>query len=388
MRQVPVYKPLIEKEEIGASTQTLEEGWLGMGKYVEKFEADVEALLDGKSHAVAVSTGHAALHLALLLNGVGPGDEVLTPAFNNIADFQAILATGADVVFCDILDESLTVDLTSARQVVSDRTKAMIVLDYNFEMVDIQAATAFCEEFGLVLIHDAAHSIGSRVNGISRGSEASYTMFSFDAVKTFTCIDGGILAVKSESEVDRLRQMRLIGQGQVPAILYSNSRQWQYDVSELGFRYHMANTHAAIGSAQIAKLDRIKKTRRETIEFYTTHLPSVPGIRIPELPHTDILPFMYHIRVPGPSRNEIRAALMDLGVGTGIHWQPGHWFTKFKTCRQSVLPISDAVGHEILTLPFHSAMDHDDRQWVVTALHDVMQRYQGASQKAPGKNVG
>jgi dTDP-4-amino-4,6-dideoxygalactose transaminase len=135
--KIPVFQPLIEQEELDAGRRALEMGWLGMGSYVGEFERRLKERIGADDrHVVAVSTGHAALHLGLLLMGVGPGDEVITPSFNNAADFQAILATGAAPVFCDIDDNSLCIDIAKAEALVSPRTKAVIVMDYDCILCD------------------------------------------------------------------------------------------------------------------------------------------------------------------------------------------------------------------------------------------------------------
>ena len=225
-------------------------GWLGMGSYVARFEEELQNLVAGPDrHVVAVSTGHAALHLALMLAGVGEGDEVVTPAFNNIADFQAILATGATPVFCDIADDTLCVDPQSAKDALTSRTRAIIVMDYACSVCQHDELRALAEGHGLRLVHDAAHSLGSYYSGDPVGSFSDITMFSFDPIKTITSIDGGALVVSTEAERDRLHEMRLMGMGQSPSLMYRNERAWTYDVTRLGFRYHMANLHAAIGLA-------------------------------------------------------------------------------------------------------------------------------------------
>ena len=357
MDRIPVFQPLLEAEELAASESALRLGWLGMGKYVGDFEQSVLRLLDAPDrHAVAVSTGHAALHLALLLIGVGPGDEVITPSFNNIADFQAILATGASPVFCDIDDSTLCIDLQDAETLVGPKTKAIIVMDYDCILCDHSAVAKFAAKHQIRVIHDAAHAFGSRHEGRMVGSFSDIAMFSFDPVKTITCIDGGMLIVRTPEEVRRLHEMRLIGMGQPASVMYQNQRAWTYDVHALGFRYHMANLHAALGLAQIAKLPDIEKTRRATCIRYNEALGSLPLVRVPQTDFQDITPFLYYIRVPGSERDALRKSLLEKGIDTGIHWQPGHWFSLFKECRRSALTVTEQVGHEILSLPLHSKM--------------------------------
>jgi dTDP-4-amino-4,6-dideoxygalactose transaminase len=363
---IPVFKPLLGPDEFAAAHDALELGWLGMGSYVNEFEKGISDIIKAPDrHVAAVSTGHAALHLALMLIGVGPGDEVITPSFNNIADFQAILATGAEPVFCDVDDRTLCIDLDKAEELVGPRTKALIVMDYDCVLCDHDGVAEFQKRHGLRVIHDAAHALGSKYKGRPIGSFSDFTMFSFDPVKTITCIDGGALIVRSREELEALHEMRLVGMGQPSSVMYQNQRAWTYDVKRLGFRYHMANMHAAIGLAQLKKLDLISATRRETSRYYNAQLRDVPGVRVPLTDFEDVTPFLYYIRVPEKDRDALRAYLLERGVDTGIHWQPGHWFSLFKDLRKGDLSVTDRVGKEVLSLPLHSCMSAEDQFAVV-----------------------
>lgn len=368
-KSIPVFRPLLEQEESAAAQEALSLGWLGMGKYVGDFEEAVLDLTEARGrHAVAVSTGHAALHLALLLMGVGPGDEVITPAFNNVADFQAILATGASPVFCDILDSTLCIDLADAERLVGPRTKVIIGMDYDCCLCDHDGLAALAAKHGLRVLHDAAHAIGSRYKGRRIGSFSDVTMFSFDPVKTITSIDGGLLIVRTPEEKERLQRMRLIGMGQPASVMYQNRRAWTYDVKELGFRYHMANLHAAIGLAQLGKFSRIETSRRAACRRYNEAFRGVGRIRIPMTDFEDVTPFLYYIRVAEADRQPLRDHLAGLGIDTGIHWQPGHWFELFRGCRRSDLAVTERVGHEVLSLPLHSCMAVEDQERVIAGV--------------------
>jgi dTDP-4-amino-4,6-dideoxygalactose transaminase len=368
---IPVFKPLIEQQEMNAAVEALELGWLGMGSYVGRFEEALRTYLEAEDRYVAaVSTGHAALHLGLLVAGVGPGDEVITPSFNNIADFQAILATGAKPVFCDIRDDSLCIDVDKAAELVTPRTKAIIPMDYDCVLADHDAVNALAKQHNMRVMHDAAHAIGSRYKGKMVGSFSDICMFSFDPVKTLTCIDGGLLIVKTEAELAMIQDMRLVGMGQPSKVMYQNQRAWTYDVKHLGFRYHMANLHAAIGLSQLAKIDDISRTRREACRYYNQHLGGISDVRVPQTDFGDVTPFLYYIRVPADKRDPLRAHLSEQGIDTGIHWQPGHWFSLFKDCRRGDLSVTDRVGNEILSLPLHSRMDQTTLERVVHGIRD------------------
>ena len=369
LEQIPVFKPFLETEDKRACQDALDNGWLGMGSYVGEFEEEVKRFLEAEDRfACAVSTGHAALHLGLLVAGVGPGDEVITPAFNNIADFQAILATGAEPVFCDIHEDTLCLDLDAVHSLVSERTKAIIATDYACHVCDHDELAAFADRKGLRVIHDAAHSFGSSYRGRKIGSSSDITMFSFDPVKTITCIDGGLLVLRSEEELTRVQEMRLIGMGQAPSIMYENRRAWTYDVRGLGFRYHMANLHAALGLSQLKKIEEITRNRRNYFSRYQSELAEVPHVSIPMKVSEEITPFLYYVRVPGDQRDRFRDHLASLGIDTGVHWQPGHWFSAFKEARRGDLSVTDRVGREIVTLPFHSSMSDRTLERVVNAV--------------------
>jgi len=367
--KIPLFKPLIEQDELDAARQALELGWLGMGSYVGQFERELGAFLDaGSRQVLAVSTGHAALHIALLLAGVGLGDEVITPAFNNAADFQAILATGAHPVFCDIEDGSLCIDVDSAKRLVSKRTKAVIAMDYGCRLCNHDRVAEFARSEGLRVVHDAAHAFGSRYKGRMLGSFSDLAMFSFDPVKAITCIDGGALVVQSEAEADQAHELRFLGMSQSSKALYGNTRAWSYDIASIGFRYHMANVHAAIGLAQLGKMASISASRRDAARHYNRHLGEIGGVRVPDTDFNDITPMLYFVRVPASRRADLRRHLDALGIETGVHWRPGHEFALFRDCRRGELPVTGRVAEEVLSLPLHSGMSQTTLERVIDGV--------------------
>lgn len=357
---IPVFKPLIEKEEFDASREALELGWLGMGSYVDEFEKGVKKYLQAPDrYLAAVSTGHAALHLGLMVADVGAEDEVITPSFNNVTDFQAILAVGAKPVFCDIDNDTLCLNLDQAEQLITPQTKAIIVMDYDCVVCDHDRIADIARKYDLRVIHDAAHSFGSTYKNKMIGSFSDICMFSFDPVKTITCIDGGMLVVKTMEELQKIQEMRLVGMGQPASVMYQNKRAWTYDVNYLGYRYHLANLHAAIGLAQLAKMDEISATRRQACRYYNEHLSEIAEVTVPKTDFSNVTPFLYYIRVPETKRDKLKAYLFENGVDTGIHWQPGHWMSLFKDSRCGNLSVTDRVAKEILSLPLHSKMPKD-----------------------------
>jgi len=370
--QIPVFKPLIEKEEIAAAVESLELGWLGMGSYVKQFEEAVADVCDlipnSNKHVVAVSTGHAALHLSLLMMGVGPGDEVITPSFNNAADFQAIRACGAEPVFVDIDEDTLCIDTSKIEELITEKTKCIIAMDYDIFICDHDSLAAISRRTSIPVLHDAAHSFGSSYKGRPIGNQHQYTMFSFDPVKTITCIDGGAIVVSGEDAVKRLQAKRLIGMTQPAAQMYTNSRAWTYDIEDLGFRYHMSNLHAAIGIQQLKKLNRIRESRQNTCQKYANKLSGLDWLHAPINEFKTVNPFLYYVRIINAKRNEVRSHLKEHGIDTGIHWQPGHEFRYLTNCRRGSLDVTNKIAGQILSLPLHSNMSSDFEDRVIDAL--------------------
>lgn len=362
----PVFKPFLGQDELEACAAALDCKYLGMGSFVGEFERSLAEILElGENrHLVSFSTGHAAMHLGLLAIGVGPGDEIITPSFNNIADFQAIDATGALPVMCDIDESSLCIDPARIAELITDRTKAIVAMDYGAAMADHEGVSRVANEVGIPVFHDAAHSFGSRYEGKPVGHQAKLTMLSFDPIKNITCIDGGALVFDDQLLIEPLREMRLIGMSQRVETSYSNKRDWGYDVSRLGFRYHLANLHASIGLSQIRKFDLIKTRRRQIYEAYRRRLDKVPDCITQGPLRDDVVPFIMCIRVPPSLRSELKDYLLEFGIETGIHWKPGHMFTRYKSARCGPLYVTNRIADQIVSLPFYPELTVEDVDFI------------------------
>ncbi len=371
---IPVFKPFIEEEEINAAKEALEMGWLGMGSYVNEFEKEITKICnlndEKKRNVVAVSTGHAALHLSLLSIGVSEGDEVITPSFNNAADFQAIKACGAEPVFVDIFEDTLCIDVTKIESLITEKTKCIIAMDYDIFLCDHDELKRISEERNIPILHDAAHSFGSSYKGKPIGNQHQYTIFSFDPVKSVTAIDGGAIIVEGDGKTEDLHSKRLIGMTQSASRMYTNSRAWKYDVKDLGYRYHLANLHACIGLAQLRKIDLIRSRRQNICRTYSKELQEIEGIIAPITDFSKIMPFLYYIRVKGGKRDRLRKHLEKNKIDTGIHWQPGHHFSYFKKCRFENLDITEKISSEIVSLPLYTSMSENELQLVINSIKD------------------
>jgi len=366
---IAVYGPLIEGEEMAASAESLRRGWLGMGRDVDAFEQGVTDALGLVDRQVgAVGTGFVGLHVGVLVAGVGEGDEVIVPPLTHLADIQAIVATGAEPVLCDVDEATLCIDPEAAAALVGGRTKAIVALDYGCHLYDDAALARLAAEHGLRIVHDAAHAFGSTSAGRRVGTFSDICVFSFDPVKALTAIDAGVLVLSDAREVRHAREIRLLGSNQPAEVMYMNARTGDYDARRPGYRYHLSNIHAAIGVAQLAKLGSITANRQRACHVYQQMLKGVDHVRIPDADIDDLNPFLYYVRVAADERDGLRAALAAQGIGTGIHWRPAHHHTMFRRFRRGPLDVTDAAAAELVTLPLHSSPCEDVAQRVSDAI--------------------
>jgi dTDP-4-amino-4,6-dideoxygalactose transaminase len=368
----PVFKPFLGPEELAACADALNCKYLGMGSFVGEFERSLADMLELEEdrHVVTFSTGHAAMHLGLLAIGVGPGDEVITPSFNNIADFQAIEATGAQPVLCDVDEHSLCIDPARVSELITGKTKAIVAMDYGARMANHAAVSQVGSEAGIPVFHDAAHSFGSRYKGKPVGHHAKLTMLSFDPIKNITCIDGGALVIDDTALLEPLHEMRLIGMSQRIQSSYSNRRDWGYDVHRLGFRYHLANLHAAVGLSQMRKFVDIKRRRRTLYSIYFDRLNSLERCVTQGTLDKDIVPFIMCVRVPAKYREAFKANLLEYGIETGIHWKPGHMFSRYEFSRSGPLDVTNRIAGEIVSLPFYPDLTVQDVNFICDKVVD------------------
>ena len=366
---IPVFKPLIDKKTISAAVKSLNVGWLGMGKSVDEFEKKIKLICNLTSkHVVTVNTGYSAIHTSLILMNIKKDDEVITPAFNNIADLQSILSVGGKIVFADI-DKSFCLDVSKLETLITKRTKAIIVCDYGMRLANHDKIRLIAKKYNLRILHDAAHSFGSIYKKKRIGSFSDITMFSFDPVKTITAIDGGAIIVNTKKERDLAHKIRLMGMGQSPSVMYKNKRAWTYDVEVHGYRYHLANLHAAIGVSQIKEFSRIKSTRINTVKYYNKNIIDHPLLEKPIL-DKGIVPFIYYLRIKNNWREKFIEYLTKNRIDTGIHWKPGNKFKLFKKIENSHLIETNKVAKEIVTIPLHSNMRFQDQRKIVQTINN------------------
>jgi dTDP-4-amino-4,6-dideoxygalactose transaminase len=356
LEKIPVFVPCIGVDTLKHLTDALDVGWLGMGATTKEFEERIGGYLGGDRRVVCTNTGTSALHIACLAAGIGPGDEVITPSFNYVADHQAVLATGASVVMCDINDDDLGIDVASAESLIGPRTKAIIPLHFSGIPCRSAEVYALAKRHGLRVIEDGCHAFGSTIDGVKIGSTGDLACFSFDPVKIITSIDGGCVVTSNPDEVERLQRYRLLGVDKDTTLRYKNKRAWDYDVVSEGYRYHLTNIMASIGVSQIKRVDEFIAGRQEVCTRYSAAFDGIAGLRVLRRDYGDVSPFIYSLRVLSGRREALIEHLAARDVEVGIHFVPVHRHSYFAEARRSPMPVTERVVDEVLTLPLHSLM--------------------------------
>lgn len=372
--QVPVFVPTIDEGTLRAVAEAFDVGWLGMGAATRSFEEAIARVLGcPPERVVATNTGTSALHIAVVLAGCGPGDEVIMPSFTFVADHQAVLATGATPVLCDIREDDLGLDPDRVAALITDQTKAIMPLHYAGIPCALEEIRSLAAEHQLRVIEDAAHAFGTELAGVPIGGDGDLVCFSFDPVKVITSIDGGAVVVADDEEAKRAQRLRLLGIDRDTELRYRNQRAWDYDVTEIGYRYHLNTISAAIGLSQIARLEEFLDARQRWCRMYNDLLADVRSISLPRTDFTDVSPFIYAIRVHDGQRETVQAALAERGIATGIHFVPAHRLTLLRDAPRGDLTVTEQVGDEILTLPLHASMSADTVARVCEVIRTELQ---------------
>lgn len=369
VEEIPVFIPHIGVDTLKHLTDAFDVGWLGMGALTREFEERIAAVLGGEDrHVVATNTGTSAIHLALLAAGVGPGDEVITPSFNYVADQQAITATGAAVVMCDIRDDNLGIDCGKAEELIGPATKALLPLHFAGVPCDQDGVFQLAKQYRLRVIEDATHSFGTRLNGRPIGSYGDLACFSFDPVKVITSIDGGAVVTGSKDELKQLQQQRLLGVDRDTVLRYQNRRAWDYDVVRPGFRYHLTNIMASVGISQIKRLSEFIASRRRVCQAYHRAFAELEGVRLLQTDFEDVSSYIYSIRILNGRREALIRHLHDRQVATGVHNLAVHEHAFYRDSRRGDMTVTQRVAAEVLTLPLHSNMRTDFVERVIEGV--------------------
>lgn len=356
---IPISRPLIGEAEKTAVLQVLDSGMLVQGPVTAKLEERF-AEVTGTRHAVAVSSGTAALHLALLAHGIGPGDEVITTPFTFIASVNSILYVGARPVFADVQADSFNVDPAAVERAITPRTRAVMPVHLYGQPCDMDALCDLARSHGLVVVEDAAQAVGATYRGRPVGSFGTGA-FSLYATKNVMSAEGGMVTTNDAEIADRVRLLRNHGMRQ------------RYHHEILGYNLRMTDLHAAIGLAQIDRLNAFTRARQANAAYLSEHLTAVrtPTVR----PDREHVWHQYTVRVrEGADRDAAVQRLGEAGIGTGIFYPiPAHEHPYIRAAvgADRAFPVAEALAREVFSLPVHPALSPDDLETIVREVNQL-----------------
>lgn len=372
-KMIKVSRGCLGEEELAEVKEAFNYGYFGLAYKVLEFEEQLKKYL-GAKYVTATNTGTSALHLALDGIGIGEGDEVIVPSLTFVASFQAISATGAAPIPCDIYPDTLLMDIEDVRKRITPRTRAIMPVHYAGNPCNMDALMKISEKHGIRIVEDAAHAFGSYYRGRKIGSFGDITCFSFDSIKNITCGEGGAVICHDSELADILRQKRALGIDRNSHASSSwKERGWFYEVKTQGFRYHMSNINAAIGLAQLKKVDSFISRRREICRRYDSVFREIPTLSCLQINYDDVAPHIYVIRVKDGHRDDLMDYLKSLDIETGINYIPNHLHHLYANKGVS-LPETEKAYQEILTLPLHFGLSDDDVTRVIQGVIEGLKR--------------
>jgi len=360
---------VLDERERAAVDDVLRDGWLSMGPITEQFEAAFAERVPGD--AVAVTNGTAALHLAAAAHGIGPGDEVICPTLTFVASAAAMAQTGARVRLADSTSlDDFAIDPAEIERLVTPRTKAVVVVHYGGAPADMEAIHAVAARHGLLVIEDAAHALGSELDGAACGCLGDAGCFSFFPNKNITTGEGGMVVFRDAEAAAKARLLRSHG---MTALTWDRHRGHAtgYDVVEVGFNYRLDELRAALGLVQLSRLDELNDARTRLAARYRESLTG-SGFIVPTLGGRGRS--AHHLVVVlAPSHEErelARERLRDARIQTSVHYPPIHRFSHYRR-EGGRLPIAEEIADRVVTLPLHPKLTEADVDSVCHVLRDV-----------------
>ncbi len=376
-------KQNVEQDDINAVSEVLRGLLITCGPKVEEAEAKLQEMLSVR-YASIVSNGTAALHCACIASGIQPGDEVITTPLTFAASANCILYCGGKPVFADINPHTWNIDPQSIEDHVTEKTKAVIAVDYTGQAVEYDKIRDVCDRYKLTFIEDAAHAIGTLYNGKPVGSLADMTCFSFHPVKTVTSGEGGAITTNDDEFHRKLVLAHLHGitHDSYEMSEFASSDPWYYEQLSLGYNYRMTDFQAALLISQLSKLQRFKERRQQISNRYNESFTDLPGIILQEnIPESDTCRHLYVIRLDTDklscTRREFYDAMCAENVQPQVHYIPVYWFPYYQSMgyRKGLCPVAEGIYDSIISLPLYPAMTDKDVEDVINAVRKVTEYY-------------
>jgi perosamine synthetase len=364
-------KPWLGDDEAEAAADAVRSGWVAQGPRVSAFESALATRV-GADHAVACNSCTTALHLALVLLGIGPGDEVVVPSLSFIATANVVVHMGATPVFADVDFATLNLTPQTVAAVMTDRTRAVILVHQAGTPADIDAMRVVCDPAGVAIVEDAACAIGAEYKGRPIGSHSDLVAFSFHPRKVITTGEGGMLVVAREDWADRARGLREHGTTASAAARHQSDSVIIEGYSEIGFNYRMTDIQAAVGLVQLGKLDAIVTRRRELAERYHEMLDDLPGFtlsRDPAWGRANFQSFWVLLADDAPmSRDELLRTMLAEGISARRGIMAAHLEPAYLDHPHVDLPVTEHVSRRSLILPMYHEMTWEEQRHVVSVL--------------------
>ena len=371
-RFIPFSRPWIDDTEIEAVSQVLASKWISTGNRVREFERAFAEYL-GVKHAIAVSSCTAALHLSLVVAGIGSDDEVITTPYTFTATAEAIRYVGAKPVFVDIHPDTLNIDTSKIEQAITPRTKAILPVHIAGIPCNMDALQDISQNHNLTLIDDAAHAIPVEYRGQQIGSIGDLSAFSFYANKNLTTGEGGMITTNSDAFAEPLRTMRLHGIDKDAWARQSQRNIWRYDISTEGYKYNMTDIQAAMGLCQLMKLNKQHERRRDFAQIYQKELAKFPQIRPPIAPDNprEHAWHLYIIQLQTGNRDVFVESLSEANIECSVHYIPLHLFEFYQErygYRVGDFPCAEAAFERVVSLPLHPGLTEEEIHIVIDAI--------------------
>jgi perosamine synthetase len=377
---LPYGRQALEEEDVQAVLAVLRSDRLTTGPQVEAFERALAQTV-GASHAVAVSSGTAALHAAMFAAGVGTGDEVVVPALTFAASANAALYQGGIPVFADVRDDTLCVDPEDVVAKITPRTRTVVAVDFAGQPAELETLGTITRDRGLVFLEDAAHALGAEYRGRRIGTLADLTTFSFHPVKQITTGEGGLLVTERAELSSRARRFRNHGFETEYAERHRRGDVYSPMV-DLGYNYRLTDLQCALGLSQLSRLDQLVKRRSEIAHRYRVELEAQPGLSMPAVSQHvrhawHIFPVLLDLSELTAARATIVTALRAENIGVAVHYVPVYWHPYYEArgYRRGLCPRAERAFERLLTLPLFPAMTDQDVDDVIAAMRKVLGYY-------------
>lgn len=376
----------IEEDDIAAVCETMRSDYITCGPKVDAVEQKLCGIT-GAKHAVVMSNGTSALYAACFAAGISAGDEVITTPLTFMASANCVLYCGAKPVFADVNSETYNIDPKSIREHITERTKAVVAVDYTGQIVEIDEIRKICDEFHLILIEDAAHSIGSKYNGKPVGSLADITCFSFHPVKTVTAGEGGALLTDNGAYARKARLFRSHGIERDHARFMTESDEdnagvWYYEQQFLGMNFRMTDFQAALLESQLNKLDRFVKRRKEIVQKYNQAFENIQEIIVQaEIPESDTCRHLYMIQLDLDkltcTRKQFFEAMSAENVQCQIHYIPVYWSPLYSSLGydRGLCPVAEKIYGSIMSIPCYPKLTDEETCSVIAAVKKIVNYY-------------